>query len=130
MADYLIVAQDEIYRGKHGVENWTIEECSNEHEAFALGRDMSLELIDSYADIYESFKENAEYWADQEEEERGRMFTEEDREKYITEAIEAQRKDDIRYRIWKLSDRFDYSKLISSEEDWQDIEDCYDEEEI
>ena len=129
MADYLIVAQDEIYHGEHGVENWTIEECSNEQEAFAIARDMSLDLIDSYDDIYMGFRENAEYWADQEEEE-GRVWTSAEREEYIYNAIEEQREDDIRYHVWKLSDRFDYSKITSEDDDWQDIVDCYAEEEI
>lgn len=126
MADYLIVAQERIYRGELGIESWTIEKCSNEQEAFAIARDMSLDLIDSYDDIYAGFRENAEFWADQMEEE-GRVFNRED---YITQAIEEQREDDIYYRIWKLSDRFDYIKLISSKDDWQDIVDCYAEEEI
>ena len=129
MADYLIVAQDEVYHGEHGVENWTIEECSNEQEAFAIARDMSLDLIDSYDDIYMGFRENAECWADQEEEE-GRVWTSAEREEYIYNAIEEQREDDIRYLVWKLSDRFDYSKITSEDDDWQDIVDNYSEEEI
>ena len=128
MANYLIVAQDEIYQGEHGMEDWTIEECSNEKEAFIIGRDMSLDLIDSYSEIYDGFRDNAECWADQEEEE-GRVWTSAERENYIYEAIEEQREDDVRYLVWKLSDRFDYSKITPENDDWRDIVDNYGEEE-
>lgn len=121
MAKYLIVAQDGIYRGERGVEVWTVEECPNEQEAFSVGHDMSLDLIDSYADIYEEFKENAEYWADQMEEE-GQTFN---REEYIMQAIEEQREDDIHCYVWKLSDDF---KMDSS--DWNDIVEKYAVEEF
>ena len=122
MARYLIVAQDEMYQGMHGIEDWTIKECSNEQEAFFIGHVMSLDLIDSYADIYDSFRDNAEYWAGQMEEE-GQYF---DREDYILKAIEEQREDDIKYLVWKLSDNY-CSEDNSS--DWRDIAENYGEEE-
>lgn len=128
MANYLIVAQEDMYHGEHGIENWTIEDCANAQEAFAIGREMSLDLIDSYGEFYNSFKENAEYWADQEEEERGGLFTEKGREKYVANAIKEQREDAVYYMCWKLSDKFDYSSL-SKEDDWRDIADTYGEEE-
>lgn len=126
MANYLIVAQDEIYQGEHGIEDWTIEEHQNEQEAFMAGRDMSLDLIDSFSAIYDIFKDDAECWADQEEEE-GRIWTSAEREKYIYESIEEQREDDVRYLVWKLSDRFDYSEITSEDIDWRDIVDTYGE---
>ena len=86
----MIVAQDEIYQGEHGVEDWTIEEYQDGQEALMAGRDMSLDLIDSYPEIYDGFRDNAECWADQEEEE-GRIWTSAERENYIYEAIEEQR---------------------------------------
>lgn len=128
MANYLIVAQENTYHGKHGIENWTIEDCADAQEASAIGREMSLALIDSYSEFYNSFKENAEYWADQEEEDRGGIFTEEGREEYVANAIEEQREDAVYYMCWKLSDKFDYSSL-NKEDDWRDIADTYGEEE-
>ncbi len=129
MAYYLIVAQEDMYHGGHGIEDWTIEDCAGVHEAFALGHEMSLDLIDSYSEFYNLFKENAEYWADQEEEDRGEIFTEEEREEYITNAIEEQREDDVYYMCWKLSDKFDYSSLNKEDIDWRDVADIYGEEE-
>lgn len=128
MANYLIVAQEEEYRGEHGVENWTIEDCADAQEAFAIAREMSLDLIDSYDEFYDSFKENAEYWADQEEED-GKFLSAEAREEYIANAIEEQREDAMYCMCWKLSDKFDYSSLNKEDIDWRDIVDIYGEEE-
>jgi len=127
MANYLIVAQENMYRGEHGIENWTIEDCANVQEAFAIGREMSLDLIDSYSGFYDSYRRNAEDWADQEEED-GRLSAEA-REEYITNAIEEQREDAVYYMCWKLSDKFDYSSLNKEDIDWYDIADTYGEEE-
>ena len=127
MANYLIVAQEEEYRGEHGVENWTIENCTDAQEAFAIGREMSLDLIDSYGEFYDSFKENAEYWADQEEED-GKFLSAKAREEYIANAIEEQREDAAYCMCWKLSDKFDYSSLNKEDIDWRDIVDIYGEE--
>ena len=121
MANYLIVAQEDMYHGDHGIEDWTIEDCADVQEAFALGREMSLDLIDSYHQFYDSYRENAEYWADQEEEEHGGNFN---REEYILNAIEEQREDAVYCMCWKLSDNFNPS-VLNKEEDWQDIVDLY-----
>ena len=128
MANYLIVAQEDMYHGEHGIEDWTIEDCANVQEAFAIGREMSLDLIDSYGEFYDSFKENAEYWADQEEED-GKFLSAEEREEYIANAIEEQREDAVYCMCWKLSDKFDYSSLNKEDIDWRDIADIYGEEE-
>ena len=128
MANYLIVAQEDMYRGEHGIEDWTIEDCANVQEAVAIGREMSLDLIDSYGEFYNSFKENAECWADQEEED-GKFLSAEAREEYIANAIEEQREDAVYYMCWKLSDTFDYSSLNKEDIDWRDIADIYGEEE-
>lgn len=127
MANYLIVAQEDMYQGEHGIEDWTIEDCADAQEAFAIGREMSLDLINSYSEFYNSFKENAEYWADQKEED-GEIFTKEGREEYIANSIEEQREDAVYCMCWKLSDKFDYSSL-NKEDDWRDIADTYGEEE-
>lgn len=124
MAKYLIVAREAMYSGSYGVEDWTIEELPNEQAAFAMAREMSLDLIDSYSDLYYTFRDNAEYWADNAEEE-GEIWTAEQREEYIAQAIENQREDDIDYCVWKLSDDFDYSEVESEDYDWHDIVDLY-----
>ena len=126
MADYLIVAREQIYNGVDSIEDWVIQECANVEEAFAIGREMSLDLIDSYMSIYNIFKENAENWADEIEEEDQHF----NREDYIEAAIEQQREDDISFQVWKLSDRFDYSKITSENDDWRDIVENYAEEEF
>ena len=128
MAKYLIVAREAMYNGFHGLEDWTIEELPNVQEAFALAREMSLDLIDSYSELYNIFKENAEYWADSIEEEDGPM-TAEQRENYIIQAIEDQREEDVEYCIWRLSPRFDYSEIIFEFDTWQEVADLYGEEE-
>ena len=128
MADYLIVAQEDMYRGEHGIEDWTIADCANAQEAFAIGREMSLDLIDSYSEFYNSYKENAEYWADPEAED-ARFLSAEAREEYIANAIEEQREDAVYCMCWKLSDKFDYSSLNKEDIDWRDIVDTYAEEE-
>lgn len=128
MANYLIVTQEDMYQGEHGIEDWTIEDCANVQEAFAIGREMSLDLIDSYDGFYNSYKENAEYWADQEEED-GKFLSIEAREEYIANAIEEQREDAVYCMCWKLSDKFDYSSLNKEDIDWRDIADTYGEEE-
>ena len=76
--------------------------------------------------IYNIFKENAENWADEIEEEDQHF----NREDYIEAAIEQQREDDISFQVWKLSDRFDYSKITSENDDWRDIVENYAEEEF
>ena len=126
MTDYLIVAQDELWHGSHGAEEWRIVSCENEQQAFSIAREMSLDVIDSNPDAYATFKDNAEYWADMKEEE-GEEFNRED---YIEAAIEQQREDSIYFMCWRLSDRFDYSKLTSDEDDWRDIAENYAEEEF
>lgn len=128
MANYLIVAQEDMYRGEHGIEDWTIEDCANVQEAFAIGREMSLDLIDSYSEFYNTYKENAEYWADSDAED-ARFLPAEEREEYIANAIEEQREDAVYCMCWKLSDKFDYSSLNKENIDWRDIVDTYGEEE-
>ena len=126
MTDYLIVAQDEMSHGSYGREDWRIVNCENEQQAFSIAREMSLDVIDSNPDAYATFRDNAEYWADMKEEE-GEEFNRED---YIEAAIEQQREDNIYFMCWRLSDRFDYSKLTSDEDDWRDIVENYAEEEF
>lgn len=128
MANYLIVAQEDMYRGEHGIEDWTIEDCADAQEAFAIGREMSLDLIDSYSEFYNTYKENAEYWADSEAED-ARFLPAEAREEYIANAIEEQREDAVYCMCWKLSDKFDYSSLNKEDIDWRDIVNIYGEEE-
>ena len=126
MADYLIVAQDKFWYGGFGMEEWRIVNCENEQQAFSIAREMSLDIIDSDSDACATFRDNAEYWADMKEEE-GEEFNRED---YIEAAIEQQREDNIYFMCWRLSDRFDYSKITSENDDWRDIVENYAEEEF
>lgn len=78
---YFIYAYDAQYGGLHGMYSYCFEECSLE-DAELLGREMSYDVINSYASIY------------------GRLIDEEMSEEEIEETYE----EDIAYEVWELRD--------------------------
>lgn len=57
MRRYLIYACDDYFDGYHGMDRIAIEECQDLDEACALGESYSIEVIESYPDIYDIMKD-------------------------------------------------------------------------
>lgn len=79
MALYLIKGYDNLYNALHGMERSEIIECSNHDEAVDFALDLSYNVIQDYAEIYDSLEENIQeicenegilYGNDTEEEDR------------------------------------------------------------
>ncbi len=54
---YVIHAYDEMYQGLHGMEEWLIYDCDKE-DAISIARDSSLEVINSFGEIYNELDES------------------------------------------------------------------------
>ena len=65
MKRYLIYATEGTYEGLHGISDVDIIECENDNMAAEIGRDMSIEVIESYIDTSEISEEEYEDWLDE-----------------------------------------------------------------
>lgn len=60
MALYLIKGYDNLYSALHGMERSEIIECSNHDEAIDFAQDLSYDVIQDYAEIYDSLEETVQ----------------------------------------------------------------------
>ena len=129
---YVIHAFDEIYGGLHGMEIWTLEEFKNESEATEAAIEMSRDIIDSYSDITDILKEQAEDSLSYDIEE-GRIHSVEEQEKYFNQYYEECVGEDISFNITKLDPKYtteQYNEMILSKEyDYEELADKFGMEE-
>lgn len=90
---YVIYAADQMYGGYHGMADWSICNCNNEEEALEIARENSLDIINSYPDIYKSIEEDMEECID---------------ETMSEEEVEELRSDfyneDTEYNVWLIDE--------------------------
>lgn len=60
MALYFIKGYDNLYNALHGMERSEIIECSNHDEAIDFAQDLSYDVIQDYAEIYDFLEENVQ----------------------------------------------------------------------
>lgn len=48
MSRYAIVASEGIYQGLHGIVDYAVVDCNSEEEVAAIGREMSLQVMDNW----------------------------------------------------------------------------------
>ena len=117
MAKYLVVGYDQEYGGLHGMEDWTCIDGSFE-EAMELGHEMAIEVIESYSNIIDDFK-------DQVLEEGFEEDTDE-----FEDALSQRIEDDVDFSIFKLRDDTPIYEITHNPElSWQEIKENYVEEE-
>ena len=57
---YVIHAYDQIYGGLHGIEDWSIADCSTINEAEEYLRENSMDIITSYSSIIDQLEADVE----------------------------------------------------------------------
>ena len=117
MAKYLVVGYDQEYGGLHGMEDWTCIDGSFD-EAMELGREMAIEVIESYSTIMNDLKDQVL--------EKG---FEEDTDEF-EEALSQRVEDDVNFSIFQLRDDTPiYEMTRNPKLSWQEIKENYVEEE-
>ena len=54
---YAVIAAEGIYQGYHGIKQKAIIEVSSLEEAHEIAAEMSIEIMDSYPDVYDELEE-------------------------------------------------------------------------
>ena len=127
MAKYLIVAHDSMYGGLHGMVDWACIEGDYE-EACELGHEMSYSVIESYGDIMNDLRENAEeIYRTDELNGSSDELTEEDLDR-IDNILDELIEEDIDYSVYQLIDDTPISELNQDTTiDWETILENYKE---
>ena len=112
MALYFIYAADNMYQGMNGMYNYAIEEAESraDLEVDAIG--MSYDVMDSYGEIGERLRSDAE------EEMEFRGYEEEDYDNELEAVLDELYESNIYYYIVKLNPQYTaewYEELIARE---------------
>ena len=120
MALYFIKGYDNLYSALHGMERSEIIECSNHNEAIDFAQDLSYNVIQDYAEIYDYLEENVQEICENEGILYGNNTEEEDR---IREEVF---REDAMYEVYLL----DMNEIENRKLTIDDLEDFlyYDEE--
>ena len=116
---YLIYAYEDRYGGEHGINTWDICDVDSVREAEEIGREWSIEVMESYAsigeDLLDEAREEAEYYG------------------YEEDSIEFENildelyKENTAYEVYRLSDEYtieQYHEMMKTL-DWEEICDEY-----
>lgn len=57
MSRYAIIASEGIYQGYYGIVDYAIVDCDSEEEAAAIGKEMSLQVMDDYPCVGDELSE-------------------------------------------------------------------------
>jgi hypothetical protein len=99
MAKYAVYAGDQQFGGLHGMCVHAVVEVSNEEKAHNWAREQSLEVIQSYSDIYEGLEENAK------ESLEGMTFdSEEEYNDALSEAVWEEYEQDAEWSVWLIDE--------------------------
>ena len=112
MALYFIYAADNMYQGMNGMYNYAIEEAESraDLEVDAIG--MSFDVMDSYGEIGERLRSDAE------EEMEFRGYEEEDYDNELEAVLDELYESNVYYYIVKLNPQYTaewYEELIARE---------------
>lgn len=97
---YMIHAMENLYHGLHGIEDVRILEAENKDELESLGREMSLEVMESYGDIGETLLETA-----RDEAEFNGVDEYEDTDEFEN-ILNMEYEENVEYYIYQLSNEF------------------------
>ena len=121
MSIYLIHAFEDMYSGLHGIEDYALLETNSIKSVEAEGREMSLEVMESYSSIGE------ELYAQAYDQASAEGFDEDSME--FDGILEDCYNENIAYEYWKLSDEHTYEEyenmLNESNGEWEEIRDKY-----
>lgn len=112
MALYFIYAAENMYQGLHGMYDYAIEEAESRDDLEAEAIGMSYDVMDSYGEISERLRSDAE------EEMEFRDYEEEDYDNELEAILDELYESNVYYYIVKLNPQYTaewYEKLISRE---------------
>lgn len=91
MSRYAIVASEGIYQGLHGIVDYAIVDCDSEDEVAAIGKEMSLQVMDDWSCIGDELSE----WLRE-------VFGVTTEDSCYEEFYDREREDNINYYYFKL----------------------------
>ncbi len=112
MALYFIYAAENINQGMHGMYSYAFEEAENRDELEAEAIGMSYDVMDSYGDVSEQLRSEAE------EEIEFNGYDEEDYDSALETALNEKYEENLYYYIIKLNSQYSekwYEELITRE---------------
>ena len=116
---YLIYAYEERYGGEHGMNLWDICDVDSVREAQETGREMSIEVMESYSSIGEDLLEEAR--------EEAEIYGYEEDSLDFENILDELYKENMAYEIYRLSDEYtveQYYEMMRTL-DWEEIRDKY-----
>ena len=94
MKRYVVFAADQLYQGLHGMCEYFITSCATEDDVITEAREASMDIIQSYSDIYSQLQDDIEQtW-------EGSDYDENEYEEYCDDVF----LDDIYFNYWELDE--------------------------
>ena len=114
---FLIHAKENIYDGLHGIESIDVVEVDTLEEAHNIAYEMSLDVINSYSDVYDELETEVEETIAYEDTVK---WTDE----YINDLRDEIYNDDVCYDLYELDEEKvkDFSYETLTHEAYEDIE--------
>lgn len=104
---FAIYAYEEMYMGQHGMHDYMVTEANNLEEAEETARDMAINVVESYHDIYMKVFNNTmadfcslDEYKDMTEDEEAKIYNSDE---FASKYIE-NRNDIIRYEVVELDE--------------------------
>lgn len=112
MGRYAIVASEGIYQGLHGIVDYAIVDCDSEDEVAAIGREMSLQVMDDWDFIQQELVEKVPLSFDP------TVDTEED-------FLSSLREENVNYYYFKLCEESEGQDAIALTQELYDNEEKF-----
>lgn len=117
---YLIHSFESSCNGLYGIEDWRLVECEDEDEAYDIGLEDAIDVINSYSFLIEEIEDEAnEIWARERD-----TIDENEYEQWFDDVVDELIRESAQVEIWRLQDGIDYLKL-EEDLDYEEIRDNY-----